>query len=163
MEGWSSHERILPELLDSKSAIFFTGTFSDEAIENIKKQYEVKEENDIATKANRLFLERLRKKYNIKLTHWCITELGSKRGRIHIHGIFFIKEDQDIKYIKDKIKKEWDFGWNYLGYVDQGKTINYITKYMLKENESGSFTGKGYSLIKKTISGTAMIISGDIS
>lgn len=128
--------RIENELLDSKSAIFFTGTFSDEAIENIKKQYGVKEENDIATKANRLFLERLRKKYNIKLTHWCITELGSKKGRIHIHGIFFIKENQDIKYIKDKIKREWDFGWNYLGYVDQGKTINYITKYMLKENEN---------------------------
>lgn len=128
--------RIENELLDSKSAIFFTGTFSDEAIENIKKQYGVKEENDIATKANRLFLERLRKKHGIKLTHWCITELGSKKGRIHIHGIFFIKENQDIKYIKDKIKREWDFGWNYLGYVDQGKTINYITKYMLKENEN---------------------------
>ena len=128
--------RIENELLDSKSAIFFTGTFSDEAIENIKKQYGVEEENDIATKANRLFLERLRKKYGIKLTHWCITELGSKKGRIHIHGIFFIKENQDIKYIKDKIKREWNFGWNYLGYVDQGKTINYITKYMLKENEN---------------------------
>ena len=60
----------------------------------------------------------MRKKYNIKLTHWCITELGSKKGRIHIHGIFFIKENQDIKYIKDKIKRDWDFGWNYLGYVD---------------------------------------------
>ena len=70
------------------------------------------------------------------MTHWCITELGSKKGRIHIHGIFCIKENQDIKYIKDKIKREWDFGWNYLGYVDQGKTINYITKYMLKENEN---------------------------
>lgn len=128
--------RIENELLDSKSAIFFTGTFSDEAIENIKKQYGVEEENDIATKANRLFLERLRKKYDIKLTHWCITELGSKKGRIHIHGIFFIKENQDIKYIKDKIKREWNFGWSYLGYVDQGKTINYITKYMLKENEN---------------------------
>ena len=45
--------RIENELLDSKSAIFFTGTFSDEAIENIKKQYGVKEENDIATKANK--------------------------------------------------------------------------------------------------------------
>ena len=54
--------RIENELLDSKTAIFFTGTFSDEAIENIKKQYGVEEENDIATKANRLFLERLRKK-----------------------------------------------------------------------------------------------------
>ena len=30
--------RIENELLDSKSAIFFTGTFSDEAIENIKKR-----------------------------------------------------------------------------------------------------------------------------
>lgn len=128
--------RIENELLDSKSAIFFTGTFSDEAIENIKKQYKVEEENDIATKANRLFLERLRKKHGIKLTHWCITELGAKKGRIHIHGIFFIKENQDIEYIKDKIKREWDFGWNYLGYVDQGRTINYITKYMLKENEN---------------------------
>lgn len=128
--------RIENELLDSKSAIFFTGTFSDKAIENIKKQYGVKEENDIATKANRLFLERLRKKYDIKLTHWCITELGKEKGRIHIHGIFFIKENQDVKYIKDKVKREWDFGWNYLGYVDQGKTINYITKYMLKENEN---------------------------
>ena len=66
--------RIENELLDSKSAIFFTGTFSDEAIENIKKQYGVKEENDIATKANRLFLERLRKKYSTK------NSTSNKRG-----------------------------------------------------------------------------------
>ena len=38
--------RIENELLDSKSAIFFTGTFSDEAIENIKKQYGVEEEKE---------------------------------------------------------------------------------------------------------------------
>ena len=43
-----------------------------------------------------------------------IQSCRSKKGRIHIHGIFFIKENQDIKYIKDKIKREWDFGWNYL-------------------------------------------------
>ena len=76
------------------------------AIENIKKQYEVKEENDIATKANRLFLERLRKKYGIKLTHWGITELGSKKGRIHIHGIFFIKGDSRL-YINLYCGGQW--------------------------------------------------------
>ena len=42
---------------------FFTGTFSDEAIENIEKQYGVKEENDIATKT---LGERLIKEMEVK-------------------------------------------------------------------------------------------------
>ena len=41
--------------------------------------------------------------------------------------------------------------WNYLGYVDQGKTINYITKYMLKENEKfKEFKPKVLASQKKT-------------
>lgn len=47
-------------------------------------------------------------------------------------------------------------GWLY----SKGDTT-ITTAEELLNGESGHFTGKGYSLIKKTIAGTAMIISGD--
>lgn len=48
-----------------------------------------------------------------------------------------------------------------LGWLYKVGAATVATGEELLNGESGSFTGKGYSLIKKTISGTAMIISGD--
>jgi hypothetical protein len=48
-----------------------------------------------------------------------------------------------------------------LGWLYTASATTVATAEELLNGESGSFKGKGYSLIKKTISGTAMIISGD--
>lgn len=48
-----------------------------------------------------------------------------------------------------------------LGWLYKGSAATITTNAELLNGESGHFAGKGYSLIKKTISGTAMIISGD--
>jgi hypothetical protein len=48
-----------------------------------------------------------------------------------------------------------------LGWLYKVGAETVATQEELLNGESGSFKGKGYSLLKKTISGTAMIISGD--
>ena len=46
----------------SPSAIFFTGTFTDERIKHLCEKYDINKDNinEIATKEVRLFLERIR-------------------------------------------------------------------------------------------------------
>ena len=78
---------------DCHKSYFVTLTIDDENLEILKNELEVKSvkgnENNIATLALRKFLERCRKKTGKSLKHWCVTELGEDRGRIHLHGIFF--------------------------------------------------------------------------
>ena len=66
--------------------------------------------------------------------HWVITEKGEDYNRIHMHGIIWCrKEDVDA----------WRYGYTYIGDYVNGKTVNYITKYMLKINElCPEFEGK---------------------
>ena len=45
--------------------------------------------SDLATKAIRLCLERVRKQTGKSIKHWFITELGhEKTERLHLHGVF---------------------------------------------------------------------------
>ena len=74
-------------------------------------------------------LERIRKTYGRSIKHWCITELGEDKDRIHIHGIVWgIGSDQ-------KFKEKWKYGIVWVGKYVSSRTINYITKYMLKVDE----------------------------
>lgn len=94
-------------------------------------------DNLIATEGLRRFLERCRKQTGKSIKHWCITELGEEKGRIHIHGIFF---GQNINEI---IKKNWKYGFIYIGQYVNEKTVMYITKYMFKVCEYNKlFKGK---------------------
>lgn len=94
-------------------------------------------ENEIATISLRRFLERCRKETGKSIKHWCITELGEEKGRIHIHGIFFGNEIVDI------IKKKWTYGFIYIGQYVNERTVMYITKYMFKKCEYNPlFKGK---------------------
>ena len=53
-----------------------------------KQKYKLQDNNDIATKAKRLCLERVRKLTGKSVKHWFITELGhEKTERLHLHGI----------------------------------------------------------------------------
>ena len=60
------------------------------------------------------------------MKHWLITELGHNgTERIHLHGIIFTNEIEDIKNI-------WNYGHIWIGEYVNEKTINYIVKYCNK-------------------------------
>ena len=101
-------------------------------------QFETRLGNDMATKAIRLCLERVRKLTGKSVKHWFITELGhEKTERLHLHGIVWgLGNDK-------KITDNWKYGITFTGYFVNEKTINYITKYMLKIDEKHpKFRGK---------------------
>lgn len=133
--AWSV--RLQEEIRHDKTGKFVTLTFSNESIKSIIADIEPGLEgyaldNEIATRAVRLFLERWRKKYKVSIKHWLITEIGQgkkakHRGteNIHIHGILFTDK-------KDDIEKIWQYGFVYIGKYVNEKTINYTTKYFNK-------------------------------
>ena len=119
----------LEEELRSKFGYFTTLTISPEGIKEIEKKTSLKWEenpNEIATKALRLFLERVRKETGKSIKHWCVTELGEEKNRIHLHGIFFGQKSAQL------IKKHWKYGFVFIGGYCNSKSVNYMTKYMLK-------------------------------
>lgn len=119
----------LEEELRSNFGYFTTLTISPEGIKEIEEKTGLKWEenpNEIATKALRLFLERARKETGKSIRHWCVTELGEKKDRIHLHGIFYGQRSAEL------IKKHWKYGFVFIGGYCNSKSINYMTKYMLK-------------------------------
>ena len=122
--------RLGEEIRTDNSGKFVTLTLSNEnmqelgnAIESFATGY-VKD-NLIATLAVRRFLERWRKKYKKSVKHWLITEWGEITNRMHLHGIIFTDEVEDIKNI-------WKYGHVFIGEYVNEKTINYIIKYLNK-------------------------------
>lgn len=125
--------RLHEEIKTNKNGKFITLTFTDESLEKIAKTitglsgYNL--ENEIATKATRWFLERWRKKYKKSVRHWFVTELGqTNTERIHIHGLLFTNETEET------IQKLWQYGRIGIGEYVNEKTINYITKYVTKQD-----------------------------
>lgn len=119
----------LEEELRSNFGYFITLTISPEGIKEIEEKTGLKWEenpNEIATKALRLFLERARKETGKSIRHWCVTELGEKKDRIHLHGIFYGQRSAEL------IKKHWKYGFSFIGQYCNSRSINYMTKYMLK-------------------------------
>lgn len=113
--------RLMRELLhgDVRQKSFFTLTFSDDFYDDTL---------ETAKKYFMRFLDRVRKELGYRPRYWFITERGKKgTKRIHFHGVFFDVSQQDLRRVSDK----WQYGFTYVGYVTS-KTMNYITKYMLK-------------------------------
>ena len=112
---------------------FVTLTFSTEAITKLATSFKSKGynlDNDIATKAVRLFTELWRKHDKNKKTikHWLVTEIGGGRyEHIHLHGILWTNE-------KERIQKHWKHGYVFVGEYVNGRTITYITKYVTKQD-----------------------------
>lgn len=130
--------RMSEELRQEPNAYFITLTIDDESYSNISNTYNITDNNEIATKAIRLCLERIRKQTKKSIKHWFITELGHENTeRLHLHGIVWgIGSD---KLITDK----WKYGITFTGNFVSEKTIQYITKYMTKIDEQHKeFTGK---------------------
>ena len=119
----------LEEELRSNFGYFTTLTIDPESIKNLEKDTGLKWEenpNEIATRALRLFLERVRKDTKKSIRHWCVTELGENGDRIHLHGIFFGQKSAEL------IRKHWKYGFAFIGYSCNSRSVNYMTKYMLK-------------------------------
>jgi len=119
----------LEEELRSNFGYFITLTISQEGIAELEEKTGLKwkeNPNEIATKGLRLFLERCRKDTSKSIKHWCVTELGEKNDRIHLHGIFFGQKSAEL------IKKHWKYGFSFIGQYCNSQSVNYMTKYMLK-------------------------------
>nr|DAF82400.1 MAG TPA: Replication associated protein [Microviridae sp.] len=119
----------LEEELRSGFGYFITLTISQEGIKDLEEKTGLKwkeNPNEIATKGLRLFLERCRKDTSKSIKHWCVTELGEKEDRIHLHGIFFGQKSAEL------IKKHWKYGFSFIGQYCNSRSVNYMTKYMLK-------------------------------
>ena len=119
----------LDEELRTNYGYFITLTVSPEGIKELEERTNLNWElnpNEIATKALRLFLERARKDTGKSIKHWCVTELGEKKDRIHLHGIFFGQKSAEL------IKKHWKYGFSFIGQYCNSRSVNYMTKYMLK-------------------------------
>lgn len=121
--------RLHEEIKDHKFAYGVTFTFSCEELEKLCKEIGLKECNAVATKAVRRFLERWRKTYKKSLCHWFITELGHENTeRIHLHGIIFSEFEIKPQTFADY----WKYGNVRINDYCNGKTINYLIKYVHK-------------------------------
>lgn len=88
----------------------------------------------------RLFRERYRKMYGRSLRYWVCNEYGEKRGRLHLHALFF-NPLCDVYTLRDL----WSYGRVDMSVVgdssknperDPRKGIIYVTKYITKTVDS---------------------------
>lgn len=141
--------RLLEDIRHNKNGIFVALTFSNEAYTKLYReaQKDTKLEgydldNQIATRAVRLFTERWRKKYKKTVRHWLITELGhGETEHIHMHGILWVepklyiresKTETIVDQQKEAITERWQFGDVWVGEYVNEETVNYCTKYVTK-------------------------------
>lgn len=129
--------RMLEEQKEHKICYFVTLTIDDKSYKGLKEKYDLKDDNDVATKAMRLWLERCRKQLKHSVKHWFITEKGHEGSkRVHLHGIIFDEKGAQMA------KNHWNYGFVFIGYMVNQRTINYIVKYMLKPDTENDFEGK---------------------
>ena len=104
---------------------------------NICKQYGYKndgsQDNEIITKIQRLFLERIRKEKGYSIKHWCVTEKGhTNTRRRHIHGLYYATHGETKWQLTKTLFENWIDGYRFYGSYVNEKTINYVSKYMTK-------------------------------
>lgn len=127
--------RLSIELRKPQGKVWFvTYTFNEEALEECLNASHGNI-NMAAKIAVRRWYERERRKTHKTIKHWLITERGhDNTERLHLHGLVWGTEEE---------ARSWPYGHVYLGeYVNQ-KTINYIVKYISKEDKvHKEFRGK---------------------
>ena len=111
-------------------------------------------DNEISRVSVRRFCERWRKKFGKSVRHWFVNELGGNFSeRVHLHGLVWTGEDPE------EIGKVWNFspsngrykgrklGGNlYIGKYVSMRTINYIVKYLHKNDlRHREFTSKVFA------------------
>lgn len=138
--------RLAEEVRQDNSGVFVTMSFSDDSLYDIEngigldgvqysqgivglEGYDL--DNEIGTRAVRLFLERWRGKYKKSVKHWLVTELGqNSTERLHIHGLIWTDFEK-----KKKIDEVWGYGNVFLGSYVNEQTVNYIVKYISSVDE----------------------------
>lgn len=141
--------RMNEEVKNDNSGKFITLTFSNDELIKLMDETGIVESNAIAAIAVRRFLERWRKKFKKSVKHWLVTELGHENTeRIHMHGILFTNVDNLT------IEKLWKYGNVWIGDYVNGRTVNYIIKYITKIDQehknykpiilTSAGIGKGY-------------------
>lgn len=156
--------RLMEDIRTNTNCKFVTLTFSDKSIAQltekivtesicnkmpVKTGYEL--DNELATKAVRLWLERYRKEHKKSIRHWLVTELGHKgTENIHMHGIVWNVELKELE-------KHWQYGWVWKGKQYKGRTINYVNEqtinYTVKYVNKIDAKHKNYRSIVLTSSG----------
>lgn len=114
--------RLLYELNKYPNSIFVTLTFDNPSLSRFK---------DNPNRSLCLFLDRFRKKYGRQVRHWFVAEYGSKRGRLHYHGILF-----NCNLGNDDLQGLWKYGNTFVGYANE-VTAKYIVKYLTKQDTKG--------------------------
>lgn len=125
--------RLQEEIKENKNGKFVTLTFRDEELDKLQEEIDTSDyyikSNESATLAVRRFLERWRKKYKKSVRHWLVTELGQNNSeRVHLHGILWTDVDNDT------IEELWKYGNIWVGTYVNARTINYIVKYIHKQD-----------------------------
>ena len=75
------------------------------------------------------FIDRLRKKHGSTPRYWIITEYGEKKGRLHLHGLFF-----DVQFPIHELDELWQYGLVDYSIMSQD-CIKYCTSYITKGND----------------------------
>ena len=147
--------RLYEEIRERKGK-FVTFTFSDKWLVKIEETLRQRGctleheelDNEIARYAVDRFAVRYKNENGRRPRRWFVTELGAKKGRIHLHGIYF--EDTD----NDELERIWKYGGIWVGDYCNRASITYIVKYMTKVDEvhpyykgivlTSNGIGKGY-------------------
>lgn len=125
--------RLLEDIKENTNGKFVTLTYSEEALDELSKLVNSDNlnvvYNEVARISTRRFLERWRKKHKKSVRHWLVTERGQESTeRIHLHGIIWTDIPSDIVDI-------WNmYGHVYIGEYVNSKTVNYIVKYLMKQD-----------------------------
>ena len=119
--------------------MFCTFTYSPEFIDSAPTTYK----NDLA-----VLFDSLRSRYRRSIRHWCIPELGEKKGRFHIHALLFdvpddLGPDAHFHYSKNGalhgsnkvFDKLWSKGVNDVGFLREIKGAIYMAGYLTKSDE----------------------------
>jgi hypothetical protein len=142
--GWQV--RLQEDIRTNQNGKFITFTFCESELKKLEDEIDLEgydRDNEVCRIAVRRFTERWRKKYKKTIRHWLVTELGGQNTeRVHMHGIVWTDDVKDVETI-------WKYGKIWVGDYVNGKTINYIVKYINKVDEkhkeysSKIFTSKG--------------------
>lgn len=120
-----------------RRSLFVTLTYDEFYIKNARDTYK----RDLA-----IFFDRLRSKFRRNIRHFCISELGDKKGRFHIHCILFDvptclgpnshfhrSKNGALMGSNDIVMERWQKGIVDVGFLKEASGCAYVAKYLTKD------------------------------
>lgn len=121
-----------------RKTLFCTLTYDNENITGAIARYK----RDVA-----IFFDRLRSKYRRSIPHFCVAELGEKKGRFHIHMLLFdapesLRPNRHLKRTKtgilhgsnDILRERWSHGLVDCSWLKGVAGAVYVSKYVSEFN-----------------------------